>query len=70
MKNKQRHTFFDELTPLANKLAKIRDATPPRLSTAKDVPAIMAKQAAKLARRAHRAGYRPEFAPKDRVHEP
>lgn len=57
--------FYHELIPLANRLAQINAATPPRLSTAKDVPALMDKQAAKLARRAHRAGYRP----KDR-HEP
>ena len=50
-----RNTFFRELTPLANKLAQIREATPPQLSTCKDVPEIMAKRAAKLARRAARA---------------
>lgn len=50
-----RKTFFRELTPLANALASIRKATPPRLSTAKDVPEIMAKRADKLARRAARA---------------
>ena len=51
----KRRTFFHELTPLARKLEAIRDATPPRLSEAKDVPEIMAKRAAKLARRAARA---------------
>lgn len=50
-----RNTFFHELTPLANRLAQIRDETPPRLSTCKDVPALMEKRAAKLARRAERA---------------
>jgi hypothetical protein len=50
-----RNTFFRELTPLAEKLAQIREATPPQLSACKDVPDIMAKRAAKLARRAARA---------------
>ena len=50
-----RNTFFQELATLANKLAQIREATPPQLSACKDVPDIMAKRAAKLARRAARA---------------
>lgn len=50
-----RNTFFHELTPLARKLEQIRDTTPPRLSMCKDVPDIMEKRAAKLARRADRA---------------
>jgi hypothetical protein len=50
-----RRTFFHELTPLARALESIRDATPPRPSESKDVPELMAKRAAKLARRAARA---------------
>ena len=50
-----RNTFFRELTPLANKLEQIRQATPAPLSTCKDVPEIMTRRAAKLARRAARA---------------
>lgn len=50
-----RNTFFHELTPLAKKLEQMRQAAPPRLSTCKDVPDIIEKRAAKLARRAERA---------------
>lgn len=50
--------FFHQLTPLAKALEKVREATPPQLSTCKDVPAIMSKRAAKLARRAARAGFK------------
>lgn len=50
-----RRRFFHELTPLARKLDSIREATPPRPSESKDVPELMAKRAAKLARRAARA---------------
>ena len=46
--------FFDELTPLADKLREIRDNTPAPVSNEKDVTALMAKRAAKLARRAKR----------------
>lgn len=50
--------FFHELTPLARKLEAMSDSTPPLLSTAKDYHACAAKQAAKLARRAARAGHK------------
>lgn len=50
-----RNSFFHELSPLAHKLEAIREATPPRPSVAKDVPELMAKRQAKLARRAARA---------------
>lgn len=53
-----RNTFYQELTPLAEKLAQIREATPPLSSTCKDVPDIMAKRAAKLARCAARTGHK------------
>lgn len=53
-----RNTFFGELTPLANKLQDMRDAAPAPLSTAKDYHDCKAKQAAKLARRAARAGHK------------
>lgn len=47
--------FYHELTPLAEALERIRESTPARLSTCKDVPEIMAKRAAKMTRRAARA---------------
>jgi hypothetical protein len=53
-----RSSFFKELTPLANKLGELRDATPAPLSHAKNYHACMDKQAAKLARRAARAGHK------------
>ena len=52
-----RNSFYRELKPLAEKLAEIRETTPPMPLTCKDVPALMAKQAAKLARRTARAGH-------------
>lgn len=51
----KRRTFFRELTPLARAIAASAARQPPKLSEAKDVPEIMAKRAAKLARRAARA---------------
>lgn len=50
-----RARFFNELIPLANALEGIYLNTPRPLSTCKDVPALMEKRAAKLARRAARA---------------
>lgn len=50
--------FFHELLPLAGKLEAINTTTPAPLSTAKDYHACAAKQAAKLARRAARAGHK------------
>lgn len=52
-----RNTFFRELTPLANKLRDMASKAPEPLSTAKDYHQCQAKQAAKLARRAARAGH-------------
>ena len=46
MRNNRTHrgrTFYDELSPLAKAIAAIT-ATPPRLSEAKDVPALLAMQ--------------------------
>lgn len=45
-----KNNFFHELTPLANKIRKITKM-PPKLSEAKDVPAIMEKRSKKLERR-------------------
>lgn len=47
-------TFYNELTPLANAI-RAKTQTPPRLSGAKDVPALLDKKAAKLKRRAEAA---------------
>lgn len=50
--------FFDSLTPLANKLREVADKIPMPLSVAKDYHECKAKQNAKLARRAARAGHK------------
>jgi len=57
MRNNRTHrgrTFYEALISLAKAIAAVT-ATPPRLSEAKDVPALLAKQAAKRQRRADRA---------------
>jgi hypothetical protein len=56
-----RNSFYRELTPLANKLRDMASKAPAPLSVAKNYNECMAKQSAKLARRAARAGHKPSF---------
>lgn len=53
-----RRSFLPELTEFANAIRHNAATGPRSLSVAKDVPALMEKQRAKLARRAARAGHK------------